>query len=86
MKKPFNPVIPDYTPRAKKPKEEEVKLDLKPCLNCGKAISDGYYSRHGDGGTCSKKCMLEQDKKPKYPGHTEEDFLQRLCETMDNDH
>jgi len=84
MAKPFNPVIPDYTP--KKKKEEEVKLDLKPCLNCGKAIGEGYYARYEQGGVCGKSCMLEQDKKPKYPGHTEEDFLQRLCETMDNDH
>lgn len=74
MKKPFNPLPLDYTPKAKK-KEEEVKLDLKPCLNCGKAIGEGYYASYEKGGVCNKTCMLEQDKKPKYPGHTEEDFF-----------
>lgn len=71
MKKPFNPAIPDYTPRAKKPKEEEVKLDLKPCLNCGKAIGEGYYGSFEGGGVCSKACNTAQELKPKYPPPSE---------------
>lgn len=79
MSKLRNPVIPDYTP--KKKEQVEIKLDLRPCLMCNKQITDGYYARYGESGTCSKKCMIEQDKKPKYPGHTEEEFLQRLGES-----
>ena len=67
MKKPLNPVIPDYTPRSERKKVEEVKLDLKPCCNCGKTISDGYYGRFEDGGVCSKTCNTIQEAKPKYP-------------------
>jgi hypothetical protein len=67
MKKPLNPVIPDYTPRSERKKVEEVKLDLLPCCNCGKKISDGYYGRFGDGGVCSKTCNAIQEAKPKYP-------------------
>jgi hypothetical protein len=62
-----NPVIPDYTPRNEKNKKEEIKLDLKPCCNCGKEITDGYYGRFGDGGVCSKTCNITQQAKPKYP-------------------
>lgn len=76
MKKPFNPALPvDYTP---KKKVEEPKLNFAPCCNCGKIITDGYYGRYGDGGVCSKTCNTEQSKKPKCPGHTEEDYLKRL--------
>lgn len=77
MKKPFNPIPLDYTPKAKR-KVEEVNLDLKPCLNCGKPITDGYYGRYGGGGVCSKTCNTSQEAKPKYPEHSEEDFLNRL--------
>jgi hypothetical protein len=67
MKKPFNPVIPDYTPRGEKGKKEEIKLTFSPCCNCGKSITDGYYGRYGDGGVCSKTCNTIQEAKPKYP-------------------
>lgn len=66
MSKPFNPIPLDYTPKAKR-KEEEVKLDLKPCLHCGKAIGDGYYGQWEGGGVCSKTCNTAQSLKPKYP-------------------
>lgn len=78
MSKLRNPVIPDYTP--KKKEQPEVKLDLKPCLVCKKTITDGYYGAWGDGGVCSKACNNVQSQKPRYPGHTEEDFLQRMSE------
>lgn len=66
MKKHFNPVIPDYTPRSEKKKVEEVVLIFNPCCNCGKKITDGYYGRWSDGGTCSKTCEKEQFAKPRY--------------------
>lgn len=56
MKKPFNPVIPDYTPKSEKGKKEEVSLIFKPCCNCGKKITDGYYARVQNSGVCSKVC------------------------------
>ena len=69
MKKPFNPVIPDYTPRSSKTttSSAEVTLTFSPCCNCGKVITDGYYGRYGDGGVCSKTCNTIQEAKPKYP-------------------
>lgn len=85
MKKPFNSALPiDYTP--KKRVTEETKIDLKPCIVCQKQITDGDYGSWGDGGVCSKTCNTIQSKKPKYPDHTEEDFLRRQCENMDKDH
>lgn len=65
MKRPPNPVLKapiDYTPRGQK-KEEEITLTFKPCCICNKAITDGYYGRWGDSGTCSKKCEQQQEKK-----------------------
>ena len=38
-------------------------LTFAPCLACGKAISDGYYGRFGDGGVCSKRCNDTESKK-----------------------
>jgi len=70
-----NPVIPDYTP--KNQKTAEVKLTFSPCCNCGKTITDGYYGRHQDGGTCSKSCEQEEQKKEKYPGHSATDYWKR---------
>lgn len=58
-----NPVIPDYTQK-KRGGEQEVTLLFTSCCNCGKTIVMGYYGRHGDGGTCSKKCESEQAQKP----------------------
>lgn len=74
-KKPFNPVIPDYT--QKREKEKEVHLDFQPCCECGKAIEEGYYARYGNGGVCSKTCMQAKEKKPRYPAPSPE-FLQQL--------
>lgn len=74
MKKPFNPIPLDYTPR--KEKKGETKLDLKPCCNCGKEIGDGYYGRFGDGGVCSKDCNTAQEAKPKYPKGVQNDTAQ----------
>ncbi len=59
--KPFNPVIPDYTPKGQK-KVEEPSLTFKPCCVCNSTISAGYYGVWHDGGTCSRKCdALRQD-------------------------
>lgn len=48
--------IPDYTPRESKKAVEEPTVALLPCCVCKKTITDGYYGRHGDGGTCNKTC------------------------------
>ena len=52
----YNKPKVDYTPREERKKEEEIILNLKPCLKCGKAITTGYYAHYEDGGVCSKKC------------------------------
>lgn len=67
MKKPLNPVIPDYTPRSERNKKEEISLTFNPCINCGKKITEGYYGRWSDSGTCSKSCEMQQVKKERYP-------------------
>lgn len=46
----------DYRPKAEREKDNEVRLVFKPCCNCGKQITQGYFGRWGDGGVCSKKC------------------------------
>jgi hypothetical protein len=61
-------------------KEWPETLTFKPCCVCGGIITDGYYGRHGDGGTCSHKCELVKATQPRYPGYTEEDFLIRQSE------
>lgn len=64
----FNKPTPqpvDYTP--KKKEQEEVKLNFKPCIVCGKQIGTGYYGSWGDGGTCSKACeSIQEDKRNDY--------------------
>lgn len=63
----------------KQEKEEAQWVKPQPCLICGKTI-EGAYAQHQDGWTCCGKCMREQDKRTKYPGHTEEDFFNRNLE------
>lgn len=48
----------DYRPVSQRKTEDEVNLDLKPCLICGKKITDGYWGRYEDGGVCSKACDI----------------------------
>lgn len=60
----------------KKEQEEKQWVPSQDCLICGKTI-EGAYAQHADGWTCCGKCMREQDKKPRFPGHTEEDFFNR---------
>lgn len=62
-----NPVIP----------EEVGKRLLLRCMICDKSV-EGFYARFGDSGVCSGKCMKVQDQKPRYPGHSEEEFFNRL--------
>jgi hypothetical protein len=52
------------------------------CMVCH-ASCEGFYGAHGEAGetpkgTCSKSCEQVQAKYLKYPGHTEEDFFNRL--------
>lgn len=65
-----NPVIPDYRPKSEK--VVETPLSFTPCCNpgCdkkGKPITDGYYGRWGNSGTCCGKCENEYKLLPKYP-------------------
>ena len=62
MKRLSNPVIPDYTPKSER-KVKDESLPLKPCIICTK-ISEGYGAWK-DGHTCSRKCELLQEAKPK---------------------
>ena len=64
----YNQAVTDYTSRVEKEKPKEVTLTFSPCVNCGNAVTQGFYGRHNGGGTCSRKCELEQEKKPKYWG------------------
>lgn len=61
----------------KEGKKEETPITFYPCIVCGKEIGEGYYGAWGDRGVCSKSCNTIQSQKPKYPGHTEEDFFKR---------
>lgn len=49
-----NPVIP------------EGLIPKRHCMFCQKAC-EGWYGAYAEGGTCSKKCELIQEAKPKYP-------------------
>lgn len=69
-----------------KKKEEESWVLARPCMVCNKTIA-GAYGFHEDGWTCSGKCEKEYNLRPKYPGHSEEEFFERnpsalldLCE------
>lgn len=65
--------------------QEDIRNKLiYTCMICGKD-AEGFYANYGNigdppKGACSKTCMLEQDKKPRYPGHSEEDFFNRKGE------
>lgn len=48
------------------------------CLSCQKPVKGGWYGRWDNLGTCSKKCEQIQATRPKFPEHSEEDFLQRF--------
>lgn len=64
--------------RAKK--EEEVWVRPQPCIICGKVLSGAYGNWGNVGWTCSAQCERVQAAKPRYPGHSEEDFFKRLGE------
>ena len=53
-----------------KNKKTEHWVTVEPCLICG-TVKEGYYARYGTSGVCSRACMVEQDKLPKYPDHPE---------------
>ena len=59
-------------------KEEEGWVKPQPCCICGKVIG-GSYGSHEDGWTCSGKCEKEYNLRPKYPGHTEQEFFERIA-------
>ena len=57
-------------------KEEDGWVVPRPCCICHKVIK-GAYGFHEDGWTCSGACEKIYDLRPKYPGHSEEEFFQR---------
>jgi len=65
-----NPPPIDYKPVGKHT-ETEVKLVFKPCLVCGKQITEGYYGSWTEGGTCSRNCERIQEAKPRLHGGRE---------------
>lgn len=82
-KRIHNPALPiDYTPKQRVVTENTIP-PLPPCINCNNNITDGFYGRWGNGGVCSKNCNTEQLKKPRFPEHTEQEFLQRQGEQYD---
>lgn len=66
-RQPLNPVLSEGLGN---------KLLLR-CMVCDKSI-EGFYARYGDSGVCSGKCMRVQDQKPRYPGHSHEEFCERF--------
>ena len=61
----------------KKKAVEEMWIHQPICCIC-KRKCEGYHGRWGDTGTCDATCEAVQTAKPKYPGHSEEDFFNRL--------
>jgi len=66
MKNRYNvPSIPNYTPKAEKPKE--VTIQFNPCLICGKEVTGGHYGTWnagpGNNGTCSRACEASMTKR-----------------------
>lgn len=68
------PSPPQYAP---KPLEKVESLSLLPCCVCKGIVPKGYYGSWQEGGTCSPKCEVIKEAMPKYPGHTEEDYMSR---------
>lgn len=58
-----NPVVP----------EDIAKQLIYKCMICANNV-EGWYGSHEGGGTCSRKCEKEQMAKPRFPGHSAEDF------------
>jgi hypothetical protein len=67
MPKLRNPVMP----------ESLGKQLLMKCMICQKDC-EGWYGRWQDTGTCSKKCEQVQAAKYPYPGHSADEFWQRV--------
>lgn len=59
-----------------KKEEEDGWVIPQPCCICKKVIK-GAYGNHNDGWTCSGACERAYNLRPKYPGHSEEEFFQR---------
>lgn len=51
------------------------------CCICQKPCR-GFYGGWPEGGTCSGVCEKVKASQPKYPGHSEEEFLKRQGETF----
>ena len=49
------------------------------CCICNRKC-EGYHGRWGDSGSCDSACEKVQAAKEKYPGHTEDEYFNRLKE------
>lgn len=65
-------------------KSTEAWVKPQPCLICKKVIG-GYFGSWEDGWTCCGACEKVQAAKPRYPDHSEEDFLKRFGEPNGNE-
>lgn len=66
----------------KQEKEDAQWVKPQPCIICQKVVC-GYYGSWEEGWTCNSACEKVQAAKPRYPGHTEQDFFNRLGECDD---
>ncbi len=63
--------------QTRKKVEEEAWIHPPICMICNKKIQ-GFHGRWGTVGTCNSACERVQAAKPPYPGHSEEDFFERM--------
>ncbi len=66
MKKPFNPVIPDYTPKKDRQQIKDEGIPSKPCIICSKLCKP--YGMWNDGQTCNSVCEKVKERQPRNTG------------------
>jgi len=83
MKKPFNPVIPDYTPKGQRKVEEET-LPPRACMVCHKATQG--YGVFREGYVCSRKCNdTFTANRPSLIDHATGENHETLCSAPGDD-
>ena len=73
------PPPPQYAPKVL---DKVEQLQLLPCCVCKGIVEKGYHGVWQEGGTCSPKCEVIRENRPKYPDHTEEQFLERFKDAL----
>lgn len=61
----------------RKKAEDDQWVKPQSCIVCNKAGLKGAYGHWGDDWTCSNSCDQIVAARPRYPGHSEEDFFKR---------